>query len=773
MMKTGRKVFAVWGAMSLLSLAAAQPGQTNVEGLNLLANRFRIEALAEKEEALRMAPLYGLATKGFAPNGSFYELMAIREGRPLYYIVENVKAAITIGANRLHPGGSSGLNLTGAGVLMGIWDGGIVRPSHQEFSGRVVVGDGEPVVGNHATHVGGTMIGVGVDPMARGMSLGGTLQTRGWNSDLSEMAGMASVGMRLSNHSYGYISGWEFTNGQWYWYGNINIPVEFGFGRYDQSAQSFDSIAYNAPLYLIVKSAGDDRLEGPATQPVQHWAWTGSQWVMSSLVRSLDGGPNGYDSIPYTATAKNILTVGAVDDVLNYAGAASVPMSTFSGWGPTDDGRIKPDIVANGVGVTSAFAFDGANASNTAYGTASGTSSAAPSVTGTLGLVLQRWRQLFPSQDPRSATMKALAIHTAREAGPANGPDFSFGYGLLNAVGMANLVAADSTKPDTIIEEGLTQYAVHTYTVYANGDTPLKATLCWTDPAAPVQPLAEVSTSRLTNDLDLRIVGSSTHYPWILDPANPANPATTGDNARDNVEKVEVKKPAPGWYTVTVSHKGDLMPAGSQGYSLILTGFTKRIKLKNVTLNPTSLIGSFNAVGWVVIDRAAPPGGYNIPLKSSDASVIVPTSVTIPAGANSAKFTVSTKSVSVQTWAHVAAWKLPEVWSKVLEVLPGGLWDFAVGPPLVVGGTTVNGYVTLSAPAPAGGTVVATGDDTTKISTPASVTVLEGATQRMFQIGTSPVASSVTRTVYAKMGSNRISRSLTLLPALPGKVPAP
>ena len=78
----------------------------------------------------------------------------------------------------------------------------------------------------------------------------------------------------------------------------------------------------------------------------------------------------------------------------------------------------------------------------------------------------------------------------------------------------------------------------------------------------------------LVNDLDMVISGpaSAGFQPYILDPANPSNVATTGDNFRDNVEIIYIESPLEhAIYTITISHKGTLS-GGSQAYSLIVTG---------------------------------------------------------------------------------------------------------------------------------------------------------------------------------------------------------
>ena len=119
----------------------------------------------------------------------------------------------------------------------------------------------------------------------------------------------------------------------------MSTVEDYKFGFYDSYAQSWDQIAYAAPYYLICKSAGNDRGE----------SWSGTHYLPGdnrpyNVTRDADGGPTGYDCISFIGNAKNILTVGAVDAIPSgYSSPTDVVMSTFSGWGPTDDGRIKPD----------------------------------------------------------------------------------------------------------------------------------------------------------------------------------------------------------------------------------------------------------------------------------------------------------------------------------------------------------------------------------------------------------------------------------------------
>ncbi len=508
--------------------------------------------------------------------------------------------------------GSTGLNLNGSTAALkskiALWDGGRVLGTHEELVGRVLQKDNPSALSDHSTHVSGTLIAAGVNPVAKGMSFGAQqLLAYDYDNDVSEMSGAAS-GLLISNHSYGALAGWNLNtdNNHWEWYGNTGDTVDYKFGYYDDETQEWDSIAYNAPNYLIVKSVGNNRDENgpPVDSPYDAFNARG---VMAPAGNRPPGISNndGYDIVPTYGTAKNIIAIGAVNPIPGgYNSPADVQLAEFSSWGPTDDGRIKPDLVADGVNVLSCV-----STSNNAYAIFSGTSMSSPAAAGS-GFLLQEYYYKLHNTFMRSATLKGILIHTTDEAGPANGPDYQFGYGLIDMVKAASVITSKNT--DQLIQENTLTNTAGTFSlpVVASGKGPLTATICWTDPPAKVDEVNILNnpTPKLVNDLDLRITGNgSTFTPWILNRLNPGAAATHGDDTLNNIEKIEIPNTVPGkTYTITVTHKRPLLPSASQAYSLIVSGVGSTPYCSSA---PTSSAGTrINEVAISNIDQVNPPG---------------------------------------------------------------------------------------------------------------------------------------------------------------------
>ena len=551
----------------LLAFVTAGHAQrvTDVEALQAFSQEKQLEWQAARAEIEEYARANNIPIQQILLDGTTLEIQRLVNGIPIFYITHNANAAITTRTDELYPGGDAGLSLSGSGYdKLGIWDADQVRSTHDEMTGRVTYGDSETTLHYHATHCAGTLIASGSTASAKGMAYAADLTSYDWSSDISEMSSAAANDLELSNHSYGSSSGWV---GSTAWYGDTGVDQDecYYFGFYNQDARDYDHIAYLAPYYLIVKSAGNDRNDDAPSEGTAH-SHNGSGTYTDT--HNDDGHDSGYDTMPFEAVAKNILTVGAVYDVANYTQASDVTMSSFSNWGPADDGRIKPDLVANGISVYSCL-----ETANDAYGSLSGTSQASPNACGTLVLLQQHYQNTHSTNVMRSATLKALAIHTADEAGSNTGPDYAFGWGLLNAEAAADIISDDENY-GSIAELNLSSGESYSRTVTATGSDPLRVTVVWTDPpGTPVSASLDPTTAMLVNDLDLRITkDASTYYPWKLDRSNPANAATnSAENDIDNVEQVYIASPSNASYTIVVDHDGSLT-GDSQDFSIIVSG---------------------------------------------------------------------------------------------------------------------------------------------------------------------------------------------------------
>lgn len=547
------------------------PG-TKTELLRQLSQEFQKEEKRERDEAKVKALKGNWPLRMTLDDGTVYELIRFNGDHPEYYTTNNHIAAQSTSTNKVYPGGGFDYNLTGKGMIIGEWDEAAVLETHQELLGRVRQIDSPSSYSNHATHVAGTLMGAGTQPNAKGMAYEAELWAHDWNSDASEMAAAAANGLLVSNHSYGTLTGWA--NGTWgsdtsqpHWWGDPSLSEDedYNFGIYNGSARNWDQIAYNAPYYLIVKSAGNDRGQNGA---LSHYVNQGNGWENVERERERDGGSDGYDCIPTSANAKNILTIGAVNDIPSgFNRPEDIVMSSFSGWGPTDDGRIKPDVVGNGVGLYSPTA-----AGNQSYSSYSGTSMSGPNVAGSL-ILLQELHQKYHGTFMRAATLKGLAIHTADSATGESRPDYRNGWGMLNTKKAADVL--NDRFNHRMIEESIENNESYTYNVISDGVNPIKITLSWTD----VQGISngyELNSRvpRLVNDLDVRLYDSNNneivYLPFILDPENPSAMATNGDNILDNVEVIYANDIPAGSYTIVVTHKGTLTNE-RQDFSLIIS----------------------------------------------------------------------------------------------------------------------------------------------------------------------------------------------------------
>ncbi len=428
-------------------------------------------------------------------------------------------------------------NLSGAGLVVGMWDEGLVDVSHPDLTSHVTTGEAGKVVG-HATHVAGTLTGAGNgNAAARGMAPGAAVWSYDYYGDpvAEHAAARKDHGIVAANNSWGYLAGWQnnyYSDGYWVWFGGAANQSDPDFGGYSSLTRNWDRMIYDTAL-VVVKSAGNDRNDGGASgRAHRHYGDT------TTLFYDQHDADGDYRSIGQIATAKNIITVGAVDK--------AKAMTAFSAWGPTNDGRIKPDLVAEGQDVYSTFLGG-------SYTSLSGTSMASPTVSGAIALLLERYRGVTGNASPPpSELVRALLVNTAADLG-APGPDYMYGWGLLDAEAALKVIEADGGSGRRLITDNLNQGVTKRYDIEVGAEAGLlKVTLAWTDP--PGSPSA---AAVLVNDLDIKLIspGGETYYPYSLAGlGDPAAPATTlGANTVDNLEQARVSAPQAGLWRIEVN----------------------------------------------------------------------------------------------------------------------------------------------------------------------------------------------------------------------------
>ncbi len=548
----------------------------DIEAIKQLENRIKNKNKKIQEEIDAFLNSNKDAKRVMRSGNKNYYLDRIIDGKPIYITTDNVNSAKATRTNFLHNGGALGLNLEGQNMTIGIWDEGVARVSHFEFresasstTSRVTTPDNTGTNYNsHGTHVAGTMVGRGYQSSAKGMAPQANLVSYDWINDYLEVLNQARFGaLLISNQSYGIPVRDPDTNAQ-------NAP-SWMMGCYNDDAADWDDLAYDAPYYLQVLSAGND---GESTY---------------------SGGMSaGFDKLTAEKNGKNNLVVANANNpfALNSGSIISLAINTSSSQGPADDGRIKPDISGDG---TEVFSAD--SSSDQSFGLKTGTSMAAPNVAGSL-LLLQQYYNELNSQFMKSATLKGLVCHTATDDGTRIGPDPIFGWGLLNSKFAAETILNASNGNAYISERVLSDGGSFSTTIEVTSGEPLSATLCWTDPAGtPRNGQLNSPTPALVNDLDLRLIGpngSTTYLPWKLDLNNISGSAITGDNLVDTVEKIDIENPTSGIYTLTVSHKGTLTD-GAQDFSLVVTGSnltlgTADIEISTVHVWPNPALTEIN-----------------------------------------------------------------------------------------------------------------------------------------------------------------------------------
>jgi len=563
---------------------------------------------------------------------------------PVFLESDDTRANRSANVVALQEGTLSGLDNTpiqGDGMNILVMDGGKIFDKHREFgavNGVITVPrifdkeNGEMSYVAHSTNVAGIIgaIGIGNSGTYGPNAARGVLTKVTFNNYTYKLTSGGTnyqklanaVDVNISNHSYGINLGWvKITAGNtnstypqvgYYWIGNYELNAEDTYsGSYNTQDVGFDEIVYDNPNQIIVKSTGNYYGIGPGAADAK-FKWSGTQGI---YIPFEDGDiippancSNGYYCIGWGSLAKNIIGVGATDQLTTpnniYTSPTDVVKASYSSAGPRRDGAVKPDLSAVG---SSHYVANYTNATTyNSYGVGSGTSYAAPIVSGVAGAVTEVNRNITGNSSftYKADEMKALLTHTANEAGNP-GPDVWYGWGFVDATKAAQLII-DKKQNNAIFERNtLSSGIAYTKEVKGEEGKPLKATISWIDPAAVPfttdDDLQNNHSSKLINDLDLRIIDTSDntiYYPWKLNVEDPMANATKGDNLVDNVEQVVLDNPVSGRiYRIEVSNKGTLVndenTAANQDYALIITGYkTETLAasdnlLKSISVYPT------------------------------------------------------------------------------------------------------------------------------------------------------------------------------------------
>lgn len=429
---------------------------------------------------------------------------------------------------------TNAIPFNGDGVWLAVGDDGAMGP-HIDYSGRMDLSSVGASSGTHGDHVSGIMMGAGnIDPDARGMAWGADIKVYDvWDAVNSTPVSYFNPGVVVTSTSYG-----DGCN-----------------DGYTSFAQSADQQIRQMPNLMHVFSAGNS-----GTSNCGYGA--GAGWG------NITGG---------IKSGKNVLAVGNVTFTDQLANSSSR--------GPASDGRIKPDICANGTNVNSCYP-------DNQYNLSTGTSMAAPGVSGTYGALVQAYKVLNGGVTPSSDLVKGAMLNTADDLGNV-GPDFKFGWGRLNARKVVEVFQNNSYFLDSL-GQGVSNQ--HTVAIPA-GVAQVKIMVYWRDYEGTI-----LSTKALVNDLDMTIAspGGGISLPYVLDPTpnaiNLDTPATHGVDSLNNMEQVVLDSPIAGNYIVNIT--GTSIPQGPQKYYVIYEFITSEIVVTYPTGGEGMVPGATEVIRW-------------------------------------------------------------------------------------------------------------------------------------------------------------------------------
>jgi hypothetical protein len=446
-------------------------------------------------------------------------------------------------ASNLDTQTGAGRNYTGLGIGVMVRDDGIVGP-HIDFEGRI---DNSGASGSGQTHgdgVGGIMAGAGnLNPLMRGMAAGSNVYVVNYQANFLD-----SQTVNLINSGDVQITNSSYSNG-------CNAG-------YTSITQTVDTQTRNLPTLLHVFSAGNSNNNNCGYG-------AGSQWG------NITGGHKQGKNVIATA---NVFFDGT--------------LVNSSSRGPAHDGRIKPDIAANGQNQNS-------TAENNSYQVFGGTSGAAPGIAGISAQLYEAYGDLNAGAFPQSALIKATLMNTANEAGNV-GPDFKFGWGIVNALRAGKLIEDGRYLSDNISQGNSNNHTINV----PSGTTQVRFMVYWSD--SPASPGASPA---LVNDLDLVVTdpSSGTHLPWILDHSPNSTtldlPATNGVDHLNNMEQVLLNNPAAGNYDIEIT--GFNVPVGPQEYFVVYEIISENLTVTYPNAGESFVPGEVESLHWDAINTSS------------------------------------------------------------------------------------------------------------------------------------------------------------------------
>ncbi|APH39514.1 S8 family serine peptidase [Methanohalophilus halophilus] len=446
-------------------------------------------------------------------------------------------------------------SLTGSGQIIGISDTGLDtgindESMHDDIEGRIINisswGDEDASdTHGHGTHVAGSALGNGFLSGGKysGTAPAAKLVFQAIGDENGNLTGLSTSEDLFELLSFAYTKDARIHSNSW-------GSEENSYTSYSQVADEF---MWNHSDMLVLFAAGND-------------------------------GENGNYTVGSPATAKNILAIGATENLRPEKGDLGDDpdeIASFSSRGPTADGRIKPDLVAAGTWIISTRSSKTNNDSifweplNDSYAYMGGTSMATPLAAGTVALVRQYYMENL-SINPTAALLKATLINGADDLGYNRTTQ---GWGRINlTASLFPPAPAEVTYYDNISLNTGETWQTEKYV--KSNQTPFKATLVWTD-----HPGAIGADQALVNDLDLTIMNSNGTVLY--------GNGGEGADRINNVEQVLIESPEKGTYRVCVN--GTSVNQGPQAFSLVFSAIIDSTAPTSVSnLNETA-----DGVTWI------------------------------------------------------------------------------------------------------------------------------------------------------------------------------